>query len=70
MKVLNLIRNLFLALRSSYSDINSQHLILLFSILFFSYDFANASETFLLDYFLTSILFRKISDLLLKVNFY
>lgn len=67
-RVLNLLRNLFLALRSSYSDINSQHLILLFSILFFSFDFANASETFLLDYFLTSILFRKISDLLLKVN--
>ncbi|CRK86838.1 CLUMA_CG000666, isoform A [Clunio marinus] len=57
------------ALRSSYSDINSQYLILLFSILFFSFDFSDASETFLLDYFLISILFRKISDLLLKLQF-
>jgi hypothetical protein len=59
--------NFILALRSSYSDISCQYLILLFSDLFFRYDFEYASETFLLNYFLISIIYRKISDLLLKV---
>lgn len=58
----------YAALRSSYSDIGSQYLILLFTVLFFQFDYANATETFLLDYFLTSIIYRKICDLLLKVN--
>lgn len=66
--MINIDEIFFIALRSSYSDINSQYLILLFSVLFFSFDFADATETFLLDYFLMSILFRKVSDLLLKVR--
>ena len=57
------------ALRSAYSDISCQYLVLLFSDLFFHYDYANATESFLLNYFIISILYRKISDLLLKVNF-
>jgi hypothetical protein len=57
------------ALRLAYSDISSQYLILLFSILFFNFDFANASETLILDYFIISILFRKVTDLLLKLQF-
>jgi hypothetical protein len=55
------------ALRSSYSDISCQFLILLFSNLFFHYDYAHANETFLLNYFVISIFYRKIADLLLKV---
>ena len=59
----------FSALRSSYSDTGSQYLILLFSVLFFRIDYQVASETFLLDYFLLSVVFKKVCDLLLKVSF-
>ncbi|CAO1422927.1 unnamed protein product [Diamesa hyperborea] len=57
------------ALRSSYSDTGSQYLILLFSVLFFRIDYQVASETFLLDYFLLSVVFKKVCDLLLKLQF-
>uniref|UniRef100_A0A8D8UDQ6 Pecanex-like protein n=1 Tax=Cacopsylla melanoneura TaxID=428564 RepID=A0A8D8UDQ6_9HEMI len=58
------------ALRSSFSDPSYQYLILCFSVLLFQYDFGNkVSETFLLDYCLTSIVFCKSYEFLLKIQF-
>lgn len=54
--------------RSSYSDPSSQYIIILFSVLLFGRDFTTASETFLVDYFVISIIYRKISEFLLKVS--
>lgn len=54
--------------RGSYSDCSYQYLILSFTILFFRFDFAATSETFLVDYFIVSILFSKFYELLLKVS--
>lgn len=59
----------FIGLRNSYSDPASQYLILIFTILFFRWDCKIASETFLLDYFLVSIVYRKVCEFLLKVRF-
>lgn len=56
-------------LRNAYSDTGSQYLILLFTVLLFRLDFAEASETFLVDYFLISIIYRKVSEFLLKLQF-
>ncbi|GAB1609485.1 1,Pecanex 2,Pecanex 3, pecanex [Argonauta hians] len=56
-------------LRFAFSDTLKQHMILAFTVLFFKYDYQAASETFLLDYFVISILFCKFCDLLLKVKF-
>lgn len=58
----------FSVLRMTFSDTGSQYLILLFTCLFFRQDFQMASETFLVDYFLVSVIFKKICDLLLKVQ--
>ncbi|XP_058056159.1 protein pecanex [Anopheles bellator] len=55
--------------RNSYSDVGSQYIILIFTVLFFRLDYKLSSETFLLDYFLISILYRKISEFLLKLQF-
>ncbi|XP_044731162.1 pecanex-like protein 1 isoform X2 [Chrysoperla carnea] len=55
--------------RGSYSDCSYQYLILSFTILFFRFDFAATSETFLVDYFIVSILFSKFYELLLKLQF-
>lgn len=55
--------------RNAYSDIGSQYIILIFTVLFFRIDYKLSSETFLIDYFFVSILYRKISEFLLKVSF-
>ncbi|XP_053672455.1 protein pecanex [Anopheles nili] len=55
--------------RNAYSDTGSQYVILIFTVLFFRLDYKMSSETFLLDYFLISILFRKIAEFLLKLQF-
>lgn len=39
----------------------------MFTVLFFQNDYTSASETFLVDYFIISIVFKKISEFLLKV---
>lgn len=58
------------SLRSSFSDPSHHYLILCFSVLLFQYDFGNkVSETFLLDYCLTSIVFCKSYEFLLKIQF-
>lgn len=56
-------------LRSCYSDTSFQYLILVFAVLFFQHDFAAASETFLVDFFVMSIIFSKFYEFLLKVQF-
>uniref|UniRef100_A0A182JWU3 Pecanex-like protein n=1 Tax=Anopheles christyi TaxID=43041 RepID=A0A182JWU3_9DIPT len=55
--------------RNAYSDTGSQYIILIFTVLFFRSDYKMSSETFLLDYFLISILYRKIAEFLLKLQF-
>lgn len=48
-------------LRSSFCDPSFQFVTLLFTLLFFHVDCPRASESFLLDFFLMSILFHKVS---------
>ncbi|XP_039432093.1 protein pecanex [Culex pipiens pallens] len=55
--------------RNAYSDIGSQYIILVFTVLFFQQDYQVSSEKFLIDYFFVSILYRKISEFLLKLQF-
>lgn len=59
---------LSLVIRNAYSDPTNQYLIVMFTVLCFRYDFAFASETFLIDYFFMSLAFRKCCDFLLKVR--
>lgn len=58
----------WVGVRNAYSDIGSQYIILIFTVLFFRIDYKLSSETFLIDYFFVSILYRKFSEFLLKVN--
>uniref|UniRef100_A0A182IKP6 Pecanex-like protein n=1 Tax=Anopheles atroparvus TaxID=41427 RepID=A0A182IKP6_ANOAO len=55
--------------RNAYSDAGSQYIILIFTVLFFRLDYKLSSETFLFDYFLISILYRKVAEFLLKLQF-
>ncbi|XP_071872854.1 pecanex isoform X2 [Bombus fervidus] len=57
------------SLRSAYSDPSTRYLVLIFAVLFFKLDFRNLSETFLVDYFITGIVFAKVYELLLKIRF-
>lgn len=59
---------LIAGVRSSYSDPSSQYIVVLFSVLLFGRDFKTASETFLVDYFIVAIIYKKISEFLLKVS--
>ncbi|KAM8860024.1 pecanex-like protein 2 isoform 2-T2 [Spinachia spinachia] len=56
-------------LRSSFCDPSFQFLTLLFTLVFFHFDCPRASESFLLDVFLMSIVFHKMRELLLKLHF-
>ncbi|XP_030235637.1 pecanex-like protein 1 [Gadus morhua] len=56
-------------LRSSFCDPSFQFLTLLFTLIFFHFDCPRASESFLLDFFLMSIIFHKMRELLLKLHF-
>nr|XP_057914111.1 pecanex-like protein 1 isoform X2 [Doryrhamphus excisus] len=56
-------------LRSSFCDPSFQFLTLLFTLFFFHFDCPRASESFLLDFFVMSILFHKMRELLLKLHF-
>ncbi|KAJ6625050.1 Pecanex-like protein 1, partial [Pseudolycoriella hygida] len=55
--------------RSSYSDPSTQYIVVLFSVLLFGRDFTTASETFIVDYFIIAIIYKKISEFLLKLQF-
>uniref|UniRef100_A0A6A7FS33 Pecanex-like protein n=4 Tax=Hirondellea gigas TaxID=1518452 RepID=A0A6A7FS33_9CRUS len=56
-------------MRSAYSYPPSQFLILAFTKLFFNYDIRGFSETFLIDYFFMSIIYKKMYEFLLKLKF-
>ncbi|XP_056022403.1 pecanex-like protein 1 isoform X2 [Ostrea edulis] len=56
-------------LRFAFCNTSKQYLIITFTVLFFKYDYRNASETFLVDYFIVSILLSKFCDLMLKMKF-
>lgn len=47
-------------LRSSFCDPSFQFITLLFTLIFFHFDCPRASESFLLDFFLMSIVFHKV----------
>ncbi|XP_059045383.1 pecanex-like protein 1 [Achroia grisella] len=58
-------------LRNAYSEPDTQYLVLVFAILLFQRDLSsqNISETFLVDYFITAIIFNKVYEFLLKIQF-
>ncbi|KAG1927150.1 pecanex-like protein [Pimephales promelas] len=56
-------------LRASFCNPSYQFLTLIFTIIFFEFDCSRASETFLLNFFLMSIIFNKLWDLLHKLHF-
>ncbi|XP_038656426.1 pecanex-like protein 2 [Scyliorhinus canicula] len=56
-------------LRSTFCNPTYQYVTLSFTVLFFQFDYSSISETFLLDFFLMSILFSKLWDLLHKLQF-
>ncbi|XP_057368730.2 pecanex-like protein 1 [Daphnia carinata] len=59
------------AVRSCLTDPSSQYLIITFAKLLFGKDLASAgySETFLVDYFIVSLLLSKVAEFLLKIQF-
>ncbi|XP_066911070.1 pecanex-like protein 1 isoform X2 [Clytia hemisphaerica] len=56
-------------LRSAFTNTSRQHIILIWTVLFFEYDFRGCSETFLVDYFFMSIFVDKTMELYLKFKF-
>ncbi|XP_007522976.2 pecanex-like protein 2 [Erinaceus europaeus] len=56
-------------LRTSFCNPTQQFIHLTFTVMFFHFDFKDISESFLLDFFVVSILFSKIGDLLHKLQF-
>ena len=48
-------------LRSSFTSVSRQHIILIWTVLFFEFDYQNHSETFPIDYFIMSIFVDKVS---------
>ncbi|XP_051503281.1 pecanex-like protein 1 isoform X4 [Myxocyprinus asiaticus] len=56
-------------LRSSFSSPTYQYVTILFTVLFFTFDYRQFSETLLLDLFIMSILFSKLWELFYKLKF-
>ncbi|XP_006884788.1 PREDICTED: pecanex-like protein 1-like isoform X2 [Elephantulus edwardii] len=56
-------------LRSSFSSPTYQYVTVIFTVLFFKFDYEALSETMLLDLFFMSILFNKLWELLYKLQF-
>ncbi|XP_072121790.1 pecanex-like protein 1 isoform X2 [Mobula birostris] len=56
-------------LRSSYSSPTYQYVTVVFTVLFFTFDYKDFSETLLLDLFFMSILFSKLWELFYKLRF-
>nr|XP_006812532.1 PREDICTED: pecanex-like protein 1-like [Saccoglossus kowalevskii] len=57
------------ALRMSFSDPARVYWILIFTVLFFTFDFRMSSESFLIDYFFMSVLLIKFYEYVLKMQF-
>uniref|UniRef100_A0A8D2IX46 Pecanex-like protein n=1 Tax=Varanus komodoensis TaxID=61221 RepID=A0A8D2IX46_VARKO len=56
-------------LRSSFSNPTYQYVTVIFTVLFFTFDYKHFSETMLLDLFFMSILFSKVWELFYKLRF-
>ncbi|XP_060119193.1 pecanex-like protein 1 isoform X3 [Heteronotia binoei] len=56
-------------LRSSFSNPTYQYVTVIFTVLFFTFDYKHFSETMLLDLFFMSILFSKLWELFYKLRF-
>ncbi|XP_012515620.1 PREDICTED: pecanex-like protein 2 [Propithecus coquereli] len=56
-------------LRTSFCNPVHQFVNLSFTVIFFHFDYKDISESFLLDFFMVSILFSKLGDLLHKLQF-
>ncbi|MED6231946.1 Pecanex-like protein 1, partial [Ataeniobius toweri] len=56
-------------LRSCYSSPTYQYVTILFTVLFFTFDYRHLSETLLLDLFIMSIVFSKLWELFYKLHF-
>ncbi|XP_065662073.1 pecanex-like protein 1 isoform X6 [Hydra vulgaris] len=56
-------------LRSAFSNTVHQHIVLIWTVLFFGYDYYGYSETFLIDYFIMAIFVEKMLELHLKFKF-
>uniref|UniRef100_A0A8C0ID45 Pecanex-like protein n=1 Tax=Bubo bubo TaxID=30461 RepID=A0A8C0ID45_BUBBB len=56
-------------LRSSFCNPINQFVTLSFTVIFFRFDYRDISENFLLDFFMMSIVFHKLWDLLQKLQF-
>uniref|UniRef100_A0A8D0GDJ9 Pecanex-like protein n=1 Tax=Sphenodon punctatus TaxID=8508 RepID=A0A8D0GDJ9_SPHPU len=56
-------------LRSSFCNPIHQFVTLSFTVIFFQFDYRDISENFLLDFFMMSIVFHKLWDLLQKLQF-
>ncbi|XP_041121336.1 pecanex-like protein 1 isoform X3 [Polyodon spathula] len=56
-------------LRSSFSSPTYQYVTVLFTVLFFTFDYQPLSQTLLLDLFLMSIVFSKLWELFYKLRF-
>nr|XP_056708495.1 pecanex-like protein 2 [Euleptes europaea] len=56
-------------LRSSFCNPIHQFVTLSFTVIFFQFDYQDVSENFLLDFFVMSIVFDKLWDLLQKLQF-
>uniref|UniRef100_A0A7N6AXR7 Pecanex-like protein n=1 Tax=Anabas testudineus TaxID=64144 RepID=A0A7N6AXR7_ANATE len=56
-------------LRSSYSSPTYQYVMILFTVLLFTFDYRHLSETLLLDLFVMSIIFSKLWELFYKLHF-
>ncbi|XP_062973677.1 pecanex-like protein 1 isoform X2 [Elgaria multicarinata webbii] len=56
-------------LRSSFSNPTYQYVTVIFTVLFFTFDYKRFSETLLLDLFFMSILFSKLWELFYKLRF-
>uniref|UniRef100_A0AAY4CQE5 Pecanex-like protein n=1 Tax=Denticeps clupeoides TaxID=299321 RepID=A0AAY4CQE5_9TELE len=56
-------------LRSSFCNPSYQFVTLIFTIIFFEFDCSMASETFLINFFIMTIVFHKLWDLLHKLHF-
>uniref|UniRef100_A0A8C7SVS1 Pecanex-like protein n=1 Tax=Oncorhynchus mykiss TaxID=8022 RepID=A0A8C7SVS1_ONCMY len=57
-------------LRASFCNPSFQFVTLIFTIVFFEFDCSRASETFLLDFFIMSIVFHKVKTLPIKTSEY
>ena len=49
-------------IRSAYTELSRQHLVFIFTLLFFSFDYAHLSEGLPLDYFIIAILMNKVRE--------